>query len=47
VSYVDSAGYTGPIEIEVFNTEVWRRPGEDVLGEAIAGYRAATAHSAV
>jgi len=46
VSYVDSAGYTGPIEVEVFNTEVWARPGEDVLAEAVAGYRAATARSA-
>jgi sugar phosphate isomerase/epimerase len=45
VSYVDSAGYTGPIEIEVFNTEVWARPGEDVLAEAVAGYRAAVAAS--
>ena len=45
VSYVDSAGYTGAIEIEVFNTEVWARPGADVLAEAIAGYRAATARS--
>jgi sugar phosphate isomerase/epimerase len=45
VSYVDSAGFTGPVEIEVFNTEVWARPGEDVVAEAVAGYRAATARS--
>jgi sugar phosphate isomerase/epimerase len=41
VSIVDGAGYTGPIEVEVFNEEVWARPGQDVLAEAIAGYRAA------
>ncbi|GIJ67377.1 xylose isomerase [Virgisporangium ochraceum] len=45
VSYADSSGYTGPIEIEVFNTEVWARPGADVLAEAVAGFRAATAAS--
>jgi sugar phosphate isomerase/epimerase len=46
VSYVDSAGYTGAIEVEVFNTGVWARPGAEVLAEAVDGYRAATARSA-
>jgi len=36
---VDAAGYTGPIEVEVFNAEVWARPGREILDEAIAGYR--------
>ncbi|MFI5487884.1 MULTISPECIES: sugar phosphate isomerase/epimerase family protein [Micromonospora] len=36
---VDAAGYTGPIEVEVFAEEVWSRPGRVVLDEAIAGYR--------
>ncbi len=36
---VDATGYTGPIEVEVFNEEVWARPGRDVLAEAIAGVR--------
>ncbi|GAA3343676.1 sugar phosphate isomerase/epimerase [Amorphoplanes nipponensis] len=36
---VDAAGYTGPIEVEVFAEEVWARPGADVLREALAGYR--------
>ncbi|WP_412544420.1 TIM barrel protein [Longispora sp. K20-0274] len=38
---VDAAGYTGPVEVEVFHEEVWARPGGEVLAEAIAGYRAA------
>ena len=35
---VDAAGYAGPIEVEIFNAEVWARPGAEVLAEAIAGY---------
>ncbi|RIV37408.1 sugar phosphate isomerase/epimerase family protein [Micromonospora radicis] len=35
---VDAAGYTGPIEVEVFNADVWARPGEQVLAAAIDGY---------
>lgn len=35
---VDAAGYTGPIEVEVFNAEVWARPGRVVLDAAVAGY---------
>lgn len=29
---VDAAGYSGPIEVEIFNQRVWDMPGEDVLG---------------
>jgi len=36
---VDAAGYTGPIEVEVFHEDVWARPGAEVLAEAIDGYR--------
>lgn len=36
---VDAAGYRGPVEVEVFHTDVWTRSGPDVLAEAIAGYR--------
>jgi sugar phosphate isomerase/epimerase len=36
---VDAAGYTGPIEVEVFNEAVWSRPGPEVLAEAVAGVR--------
>lgn len=28
---VDEAGYAGPIEVEIFNQELWNRPGDDVL----------------
>ena len=41
---VDEAGYAGPIEVEVFHERVWRRPGPDVLADALAGY---TTHVAV
>jgi len=35
---VDAAGYTGPIEVEVFHADVWARPGAEVLAAAIDGY---------
>jgi sugar phosphate isomerase/epimerase len=28
---VDAAGYTGPIEVEIFNQQIWDTPGEQVL----------------
>ncbi len=28
---VDAAGYSGPIEVEIFNQRVWDTPGDDVL----------------
>jgi sugar phosphate isomerase/epimerase len=36
---VEAAGYDGPIEVEVFNTELWARPGHEVLAEVITAYR--------
>jgi sugar phosphate isomerase/epimerase len=36
---VEAAGYDGPIEVEIFNAELWARPGADVLPEVIASYR--------
>ena len=38
VALVATAGYRGPVEVEVFSTEVWARPGAEVLAEAIEGY---------
>jgi sugar phosphate isomerase/epimerase len=38
---VREAGYRGWTEVEVFNADVWARPGAEVLDEAYAGYRAA------
>lgn len=37
---VDAAGYSGPIEVEIFNEEVWARPGTDVLRQTIESFRA-------
>jgi sugar phosphate isomerase/epimerase len=30
---VEQAGYRGPIEVEIFNQEIWNRPGDEVLEE--------------
>jgi sugar phosphate isomerase/epimerase len=30
-SAVDKAGYSGPIEVEIFNQEIWDQPGDQVL----------------
>jgi sugar phosphate isomerase/epimerase len=35
---VDAAGYVGPVEVEVFQAELWSRPGADVLAATIAAY---------
>ncbi|WP_432026938.1 sugar phosphate isomerase/epimerase family protein [Streptomyces sp. 1222.5] len=32
-SHVDAAGYTGPIEVEIFNEDLWARDGHQVLTE--------------
>jgi sugar phosphate isomerase/epimerase len=35
---VDAAGYAGPIEVEVFNADLWARPGAEILEDTIKGY---------
>jgi sugar phosphate isomerase/epimerase len=35
---VAAAGYAGPIEVEVFNDEVWSWPGAEALRAAMEGY---------
>lgn len=35
----DAAGYDGPIEVEIFNDDLWAEPGPDVLDLAMARYR--------
>jgi sugar phosphate isomerase/epimerase len=35
---VDTAGYTGPIEVEVFNAQLWARPGAEILRDTITAY---------
>lgn len=34
----DAAGYTGPIEVELFNEELWARDGRAVLAETVERY---------
>ncbi len=36
-----AAGYRGPVEIEVFNTELWARPGREILSRTLAAARTA------
>ncbi|MEU9704804.1 sugar phosphate isomerase/epimerase family protein [Streptomyces sp. NPDC047981] len=35
---VEEAGYTGPIEVELFNDELWARDGVEVLEETVADF---------
>jgi sugar phosphate isomerase/epimerase len=35
---VDAAGYTGPIEVEIFNRTIWDSPGNEVLSSIIQRY---------
>ncbi|MEU5363009.1 sugar phosphate isomerase/epimerase family protein [Streptomyces sp. NPDC005925] len=39
-TYVDAAGYTGPIEVELFNDALWARDGREVLAETAARFAA-------
>ncbi|MEJ8635107.1 sugar phosphate isomerase/epimerase family protein [Streptomyces sp. MS2.AVA.5] len=39
-SRVDAAGYSGPIEVELFNEELWARDGEEVLAETARRFTA-------
>ncbi|MEV0221675.1 sugar phosphate isomerase/epimerase family protein [Streptomyces sp. NPDC050704] len=37
-TYVDSAGYTGPIEVELFNDTLWARDGRELLTETASRF---------
>ena len=37
---VEDAGYRGPIEVEIFNQDVWDRPGDEVLAQIKERYLA-------
>ncbi|WFE67572.1 sugar phosphate isomerase/epimerase family protein [Micromonospora sp. WMMD714] len=37
---VDAAGYTGAVEVEVFQASLWSRPGPDILAATIDAYLA-------
>ncbi|GAB2562413.1 sugar phosphate isomerase/epimerase family protein [Kribbella endophytica] len=34
----DAAGYTGPVEVEIFNQELWDAPGQEVFDLALSRY---------
>lgn len=36
---VTGAGYTGPIEVEIFNDDIWHMPGDQVVATMIDRYR--------
>ncbi|MFF3662117.1 sugar phosphate isomerase/epimerase family protein [Streptomyces olivochromogenes] len=36
--YVEAAGYSGPIEVELFNDGLWARDGREVLAETAARF---------
>lgn len=36
---VDAAGYTGPIEVEIFNEALWAMPGPEALALTLARYK--------
>ncbi|WP_030669864.1 sugar phosphate isomerase/epimerase family protein [Streptomyces cellulosae] len=38
LGYVTAAGYTGPIEVELFNDGLWARDGREVLAETAARF---------
>lgn len=42
-SHVEAAGYTGPIEVELFNDGLWARDGREVLAETAARFLEHTA----
>jgi sugar phosphate isomerase/epimerase len=37
---VEKAGYTGPIEVEIFNQKLWDMPGDEVLDLMIQRFTA-------
>jgi sugar phosphate isomerase/epimerase len=37
-SAVDAIGYSGPIEVEIFNQAIWDSPGDQVLAQICARY---------
>ncbi|MEV4316428.1 sugar phosphate isomerase/epimerase family protein [Actinocrispum sp. NPDC049592] len=36
---VDATGYTGPIEVEIFNQQIWDQPGTDVVNRVVETYQ--------
>ena len=44
---VRAAGYDGPIEVEIFNADIWQRDGDHVLMDVVARYDAYVAPNLV
>ncbi|MEF3113152.1 sugar phosphate isomerase/epimerase family protein [Streptomyces chrestomyceticus] len=42
---VDAAGYRGPVEVEIFNPELWERPGAEVLAEVVERFTRHVMHA--
>ena len=38
-----AAGYTGPVEVEIFNQEIWNQPGDEVLAKMTQRYNSLVA----
>ncbi|MEV0318966.1 sugar phosphate isomerase/epimerase family protein [Streptomyces sp. NPDC050658] len=38
--YMEEAGYAGPVEVELFNEELWARDGRELLSETVQRYAA-------
>ncbi len=36
---VDATGYDGPIEVEIFNQQIWDQPGTEVVDRVVETYR--------
>ncbi|MFD3516752.1 sugar phosphate isomerase/epimerase family protein [Streptomyces sp. NPDC058657] len=36
---VDATGFTGPVEVEIFNEGLWARDGDEALAEVVERYR--------
>ena len=37
---IEAAGYNGPQEVEILSTEIWKRPGDEVIKTCIERYNA-------
>jgi len=40
---VDAAGYTGPVEVEIFNADLWERSGAEILARTVRAYETVAA----
>ncbi len=38
-AWVEAAGYTGPIEVEIFSDHWWARPADEVLDACVERYK--------